>query len=118
MRCRRRNNEVTLTNEKLKLQLADRERTLSNIQRSMSAMEDRLAALSACQVMTLQADPPTGRPRGADGDSEDINQTARSSRVTEGVTQLTAMHDALRRIAREVIADCDRMVRSCLTFFE
>lgn len=96
-----------MLNEKLKLQLADRERTLSNIQRSMTSMEDRLATLSACQTMTLQADAPITR-----GDSDDdVDQTTRSMKMTAGVSQLAAMHDALRRIAREVIADCDRMVR-------
>jgi hypothetical protein len=113
-----RNNELTLHNEKLKLQLADRERTLANIQRSMTAMEDRLAALSAAQ--TFQVDSLVNRSVSIDGEQNDDDQAAtRSSRVAAGVGQLTAMHDALRRIAREVIADCDRMVtqRESLSFF-
>jgi len=51
-----RNSAVALENEKLKLQLSDRERALANVQRSMSLLEHRLSLL-AVQPSDISTDP-------------------------------------------------------------
>lgn len=81
---------------------------MANIQRSMTSLEDRLASVSACQMVTLQNEALAENSSGDDA----VDQATRSSRAAAGLSQLTAMHDALRRIAREVITDCDNMVRT------
>ena len=71
---------MTLENEKLKLQLSDRERALSSIQRSMSLLEHRLSLLA--------------------GGSLDI--TDPRQHTSKGRDELDSVNHALRKIAREV----------------
>ena len=85
-----RNNELNIVNEKLKIQLVEKEKTVSNIQKSMVALEERLSSNNMRQAVDmLDAAEDGGQP--------------------ENSQNVEAMHDALRKIAQEVINDCDRM---------
>lgn len=72
-------NELTILNERLKIQLSEKDRTISTLQRTVSTLESRLGEL----------------PREAP--------------VDRAQEELDAMHDALRRIAQEVITDADQV---------
>ncbi len=71
-------NELTIVNERLKIQLAEKDRTVSSLQRTVSTLESRLGEL----------------PRDAP--------------VDRAQEEMDAIHDALRRIAQEVITDADQ----------
>jgi chromosome segregation ATPase len=72
-------NELTILNERFKIQLSEKDRTISTLQRTVSTLESRLGEL----------------PREAP--------------VDRAQEELDAMHDALRRIAQEVITDADQV---------
>lgn len=71
-------NELTIVNERLKIQLNEKDRSISSLQRTVSTLESRLGEL------------PNEAP------------------VDRAQEELDAMHDALRRIAQEVITDADQ----------
>ena len=71
---------MTLENERLKLQLSERERALCNIQRSMSVLEQRLSVMSM-------------RPSHVSLTADDQHQHA---------SELESLNQALHNIAREV----------------
>jgi len=79
-----RTKALTLENDKLKLQLSDRERALCNMQRSKSLLEHRLSVMS-------------GRP-------SDVSLTATDPRQYASATtdDVDSLNQALRNIAREV----------------
>lgn len=76
-----RNTEVSVQNERLRIQLAERERTVAELQRAMTVLDERRRAGG----------------RGA-ADREGGAEEEEDARP-----ETEAMHDALRRIAQEVV---------------
>ena len=75
---------VTLENDKLRLQLSDRERALHNMQRSNSLLEHRLSVMSVRPSDVSLTTTDACQYTGAAGDDVD------------------SLNQALRNIAREV----------------
>ena len=78
--------ELNALNEKLRAHCEDKDRQLANLKRTVDALEGRLGE-SGQEMRALSA--------------------ARDN-VTQERDEIDAMHEALRRIAAEVISDADR----------
>jgi len=74
---------MTVTNEKLRNQLMDKDKSIATLQRTVAMLEVKL-----------------GRSDDSDRTPEDIGRQERD--------EIDAMHEALKRIAQEVINDADQ----------
>ena len=79
-------NELTVMNEKLKIQLGEKDKAYGSLQRTVTTLESRI---------------------GADHDAE-MEKGALEEYDKAEREEIDSMHEALRRIAQEVINDCDQ----------
>lgn len=83
-------HELSVQNERMKLQLQENEKNLSNMQRTIDNNRDAIIRerIESAQAAPLQLS-------AVDGSQQPL-------------CEVDAMHEALRRIAQEVINDCDQ----------
>lgn len=86
-------NELTVMNERLKVQVTEKDKNIATLQRSVASLETRVHQGGEIQAVD------GGMMLGASPDM-DLSITERE--------EITSMHEALRRIAQEVIADADQ----------